>query len=436
MEEADSNLSGKFHRHRLIGGVFALTAAVVVSSTLITFYFGNRVLTGHGHEAIRRETMADLDQVESTMKDAETGQRGFLISGDDRYLEPYRDATARLPTLLKVMRSSRSNHLSAEDLALLTRLIDRKLTELRTTIDLRQRQGFDAAAAVVRDDEGRATMDELRKAVTRIKADQLASLQQEIAVNDETTRVRTAVFILTGILNIAFLAWAYRLISQALRERDLALNVAHGRGRELEEQKDLLSVTLASIGDCVVVTDSEGRINFMNEVAERVTGWRFAEARGQPTDAIFRVLNEETGQLVENPVYRVIREGVIVGLANHTLLIRKDGTEVPIDDSGAPIRDGNGELRGVVLIFRDFSDHRRIEKELRAAKDAAEDANSAKDRFLAMLSHELRTPLTPVLATLNLWEQSKEYHRPWKPMSRCSVAASSSKRVSSTICSI
>jgi PAS domain S-box-containing protein len=407
LEKADSNLSGKFHRHRLIGGVFALTAAVVVSSTLITFYFGSRVLTGHAHEAIRRETMADLDQLESTMKDAETGQRGFLISGDERYLEPYRDATARLPTLLKMMRS-RTNDLSPEDLALLAKLIDRKLAELRTTIDLRQAQGFDAAAAVVRGDEGRSTMDELRRNVARIKADQLASLQREVAVNDETTRTRTVVFILTGILNIAFLAWAYRLISQALRDRDLALNIAHGRGRELEEQKDLLSVTLASIGDCVVVTDREGRINFMNEVAENVTGWKFAESRGQPTSAIFRVLNEETRQSVENPVDRVMREGVIVGLANHTLLVRKDGTEVPIDDSGAPIRDARGELRGVVLIFRDFSDHRRIEKELRAAKDEAEEANKAKDRFLAMLSHELRTPLTPVLATLNLWEAGKD----------------------------
>src|SRR5205823_6727790 len=122
-----------------------------------------------------------------------------------------------------------------------------------------------------------------------------------------------------------------------------------------------------------------------------------------------------TRQPVEDPVEKVVKHGVTVGLANHTLLIRKDGSEVPIDDSGAPIRDRNGELRGVVLVFRDFSDRKQAERELRVAKDAAETANKAKDQFLAMLSHELRTPLTPVLATLNLWEASEDVPESLQP---------------------
>jgi PAS domain S-box-containing protein len=146
----------------------------------------------------------------------------------------------------------------------------------------------------------------------------------------------------------------------------------------------------------------------MNPVAEEVTGWRLSEAIGRPTTEVFRILNEHTRAPVESPVDKVIREGVIVGLANHTLLIRKDGSEIPIDDSGAPIRDGQGGIRGIVLVFRDFTLQKRAEQEVLAAKDAAETANKAKDQFLAMLSHELRTPLTPVLATLNLWEASEE----------------------------
>ena len=355
MEKADSNLSGKAQRYRLVGGVFALIALVVISSTLITFYFGNRVLRGHAHEAVRRETMTNLDQLQSTLTDAETGQRGFLISGDERYLEPYRSASARLPTLLKTMESSRRDRLSSDDLALLTSLVDRKMAELRKTIDLRQAEGFDAAAAIVKNNEGRVTMDELRANIVRLKAEQLASLQREAALSDATTRTRTAVFILTGILNIAFLAWAYRLISKTLQDV-----IAHWTSRTDEaaswrSQKDLLSVTLASIGDCVVVTDKEGRAQ-LHERGRRACHWmEVCRGRGEPTSNIFRILNEKTREPVENPVDRVIREGVIVGLANHTLLVRKDGTEVPIDDSGAPIRDENGEFRGVVLIFRDFS---------------------------------------------------------------------------------
>ena len=113
-------------------------------------------------------------------------------------------------------------------------------------------------------------------------------------------------------------------------------------------------------------------------------------------------------------VEKVIREGIIVGLANHTLLIRRDGVEIPIDDSGAPIRSGDGALRGVVLVFRDFSEQRHAERALRMAMEEAEAANVAKDNFLATLSHELRTPLTPVVMTLAGWTQEAEPPERWR----------------------
>src|SRR5262249_12478647 len=219
---------------------------------------------------------------------------------------------------------------------------------------------------------------------------------------------RTLIFLSCGVLNLGVLFWAYRRIAESLEQRDVALEVASRRRQELQEQKDLLSVTLGSIGDCVMVTNEEGRITFMNPVAEQITGWKLSEARGRLTSEVFRILNEETRTPAEDPVEKVIKQGVIVGLANHTLLIRKDGSEIPIDDSGAPIRDQQGGIRGVVLVFRDFSEQKEAGRELRLAKETAESANKTKDQFLAMLSHELRTPLTPVLATLNLWEASEE----------------------------
>ena len=285
------------------------------------------------------------------------------------------------------------------------------MSELRSTIELRRNGGFDAAAAIVRSGTGKQLMDDLRTQMARLKERQLSALRADVILSDRTTRTRTFVYLFCGILNIGILVWAYRRIAEALKQRDLALREVSLRGLELQQQKDLLGVTLASIGDCVLVTDKEGRITFMNPIAEQLTGWTLREAIGRPTSDVFSILNEHTRAAVENPVEKVMKQGVIVGLANHTLLIRKDGSEIPIDDSGAPIRDANGSIRGVVLVFRDFSEHKEAERALRQAKTEAETANKAKDQFLAMLSHELRTPLTPVLATLNLWEASEDVPR-------------------------
>jgi PAS domain S-box-containing protein len=128
-------------------------------------------------------------------------------------------------------------------------------------------------------------------------------------------------------------------------------------------QRELLQVTLRSIGDAVVTTDVDGRVRYVNAVAESLTGWTQADAAGEPLDSVFRIVNEETRQPVENPAGRALREGTVVGLANHTVLIHKDGSEHPIDDSAAPIRDELGRVSGCVLIFRDATAQRRLESE-------------------------------------------------------------------------
>jgi PAS domain S-box-containing protein len=134
--------------------------------------------------------------------------------------------------------------------------------------------------------------------------------------------------------------------------------------RQLRADELLLRTTLRSIGDAVITTDSEGRVTFLNPVAERLTGWTTDEAQGQPLDQVFVIVNEETSLRAENPVARALREGVVVGLANHTLLVARDGTRRPIDDSAAPIRDDAGHAFGAVLVFRDISERRRRERDL------------------------------------------------------------------------
>jgi PAS domain S-box-containing protein len=191
------------------------------------------------------------------------------------------------------------------------------------------------------------------------------------------------------------------------------VEVLHAARRRAEANERWLSAVLSSIGDAVIATDGQGRVSFTNSVAQSMTGWAEDEAKGKPLQDVFVVVSERDRRPAEHPVAQVIREGVVVGMANHTALIARDGTERPIADSAAPIKDHDDTIVGVVLVFRDVTDGRRHEQERECllaaeqlARAEAESANRAKDRFLAVLSHELRTPLTPVLfAASSLLEQ-------------------------------
>jgi PAS domain S-box-containing protein len=138
--------------------------------------------------------------------------------------------------------------------------------------------------------------------------------------------------------------------------------------RLVREQRELLQVTLNSIGDAVIATDGQGRVTFLNPVAQSLTGWGPEEAAGRPLGEVFRIVSEETGRPAEDPVAKVIRQGAAVGLANHTLLIARDGTKRPIDDTAAPIRTQEGGFLGVVLVFRDVTGRRAAEEALRASE--------------------------------------------------------------------
>jgi PAS domain S-box-containing protein len=151
-----------------------------------------------------------------------------------------------------------------------------------------------------------------------------------------------------------------------------------------------------------IATDTSAAILFMNPEAERLTGWTLPEALDHDITEILTLVNEETRQVIENPIKRVLREGIVLGLANHTLLVHRDGRKIPIADSGAPIRSAEGTLHGVVMVFRDITERAELEHDLVQAKDAAEAADRTKSEFLATMSHELRTPLGVILGYTDL----------------------------------
>jgi two-component system cell cycle sensor histidine kinase/response regulator CckA len=185
-------------------------------------------------------------------------------------------------------------------------------------------------------------------------------------------RVTVFGFVVVSVAVVFLLDLQWRTLSRL--EREALRRIA---AEEAERERQLwFEITLASIGDGVVATDAEGKVTFMNAVASELTGWRVADARGLALHDVFHIVNEQTGAQAENPIDRVIKEGVIVGLANHTLLISRDGRRVPVDDSGAPIKR-DGRTVGAVLVFRDVTARRHAEREaayLAAIVESSDDA--------------------------------------------------------------
>lgn len=164
------------------------------------------------------------------------------------------------------------------------------------------------------------------------------------------------------------------------------------RAEEAErQQREWLRVTLQSIGDAVIATDTAARITFLNPVAAKLTGWAQEEAAGQPIGHVFLVLNEKTRQPADDVVARVLRDRQVVALANDTVLLTKDGCEIPVEDSAAPILDANGDLQGAVCVFHDVTARRRAEQQVRQHVQELRESNEELERFnAAMVDRELR----------------------------------------------
>ena len=194
------------------------------------------------------------------------------------------------------------------------------------------------------------------------------------------------------------------------KERELHITIdmalyKHRMERRLKEREKWFATTLRSIGDAVIATDREGRITFMNAVAEELMGWRLAEVQQRGLTAVFRIVNRDTRRPVENPVSRVLQEGTVVGLANHTRLIARDGREIPIDDSAAPIKDDKGNIIGVVLVFRDVTERERAMEQIQRSR--AELEERVRERTAELAAANERTNATNGLLNLFIKKTSR-----------------------------
>jgi len=210
-----------------------------------------------------------------------------------------------------------------------------------------------------------------------------------------------------GVLIGLFMRSRLHAVSAAYRT---SLEILGKRAEEIFQSEQQLRTTLASIGDGVISCDAEGRVQMMNPVASELTGWSQSDAAGRLLEEVFHVVNEQTGERVETPVGEVKRLNAVVGLANHTALIRKDSSRIIIADSGAPIRDQTGAIVGIVLVFRDITIERRTQEALLANEKLA-----VAGRLAATIAHEIHNPLDAVSNLLYLMrngvteEESKQF---------------------------
>ena len=365
----------------------ALLVVALVADAVLSLHNIREVATSVQWVSHTNEVLTRLEAVLSTLKDAETGQRGYLLTGEAAYLEPYRDAVDRLPRQIADLRQvTLDNPAQTVRVLRLDQLASEQLAILRRGLDLfalepDRGRALAAARQTVLSGQGKPAMDAIRAEVDQMQRVEWDLLRERTAISRASARIALATTVVALAIGLGLVALAVWLFArnQAIRQR--AAEVLHA-------ERERFRTTLTSIGDAVMVTDAQGRVTLLNPAAQVLTRWD-ADAIGRPIDEVFRIVNEATRNTVENPVTKVLREGAIVGLANHTVLIGRDGTEVPIDDSGAPIRDGRGRVVGVVLVFRDITARRAAEQELR-------ENDRRKDEFLAMLAHELRNPLAPI----------------------------------------
>ena len=303
------------------------------------------------------EVQRMIDETSARLVDAETGQRGYLLTGNEAYLEPYRGAIRSLDQTMGQLKELTSDEPKQQrHVQALEPLVKKKLAELQTTINLRKSKGLAAANAVVLAGSGKQWMDQIR-VVLKEMADEESDLRS-IRTEEMNRALADASRTVVGgsLLSVLLISLVFAVLLRELSERKRTQEA-------LAKRETWFATTLGSIGDAVIATDMNGAVTFMNSVAQSLTGWSLEEAQGKSMDLVFDIVNKETRRQAENPVKKVFREGKVVGLADHTLLISKNGKEFEIEDSAAPIVTGTGDSIGVVLVFRDITDLKQAREE-------------------------------------------------------------------------
>ena len=344
--------------------------------------------------------ISQADQLLTELGDAETGQRGYSLTGNEAFLEPYLAVRDSVSGHLEELRQLTWISAARSHLDTVATLMNAELAEMSHVIKLRRGRDLTAELALIKQGRGRLLMDSIRVEMKRFMQIEQGALERHEAEFQSDMRRLFMIIVGAGLLTLLFaLSFAhliYRETQQRVKnlvhlETQNLLEIQEKMNKQLQQanvtlhvSEEKLAVTLNSIGDGVIATDSEGRVTLLNPLAEQLTGWTQTEAANRPVDEIFHIINQKTRQPSTIPVKEALARGTMQGLSIHTVLIARDGSECDIADSCAPIRDREGQVVGTVLVFRD------VTKEF-AAQQALHDSSALIQTILSTVADGIIT---------------------------------------------
>ena len=356
--------------HRVVA---SLTGAVLLVAVGVAgvFWFFAQTERAAAFRAQSVGIVREADELLSALKDAETGQRGFLLTGDETFLQPYLAVRDSLTGRLRALSGRAIGGASRAHLDAMAPLLAAKLSGMATLVAMRRGHDEAGALARVRSGTGRALMDSIRSEMRAFITLEDAELARHAAAYDTgMRRLLTLLIVASAAALFLALLFGFSIHRRSQQQIENRVNLETQRllraqeettaqlqrvNRTLSASEERLAVTLNSIGDAVMTTDAEARVVLMNRVAEALTGWTGAEAAGHAVGDVMRIISKESREPATLPVMDALAHGTIQGLANHMVLVARDGSERDIADSCAPIRDLDGAVIGAVLVFRDVT---------------------------------------------------------------------------------
>jgi PAS domain S-box-containing protein len=366
-----------------------IASAMVVAIDLLSLQSSESRRVAADQLVISRQIDSATENLLLLLTDAETAERGYVLVGKDAYLDSYNRAVSAIPAAISQLDVDAGKRpLQHQRAGVLKPVVARKLQDLEQIVEARGSGGESAALKIVDSGKGKVLMDDIRARGNEIRrlAEERSAEFSRIAEHSATRL--GLVSVIGSMVLLGFLGISAVTIMNGLAQRERLYY-------EAAANAEFLRITLTSIGDAVIATNSDGRITLINPMATKLTGWIENDAVGGRISEVFRIVNETSGEQVENPVEKAIADGTISMLANHTVLITKNGQEIPIDDSGAPIRAPKGNICGGVLVFRDISARRQAEQQLKESNEHLKD-------FVSAAAHDLQSPLRSVHAIAQL----------------------------------